>query len=328
MGTEKEEPDCQKQFQAAVSVIQNLPKNGSYRPSYEEMLRFYSYYKQATMGPCLVPRPGFWDPIGRYKWDAWNSLGKMSRGEAMSAYISEMKLVAQKVIDTVPLGEVAEDMFGYFEPLYQVIPDMPRPPDTFLRRVTGWKEPALDRDDQAAPEPSCLLKEPVPPSPEPQPPRDLDLEVFCDSLEQLEPELVRPSLFSPVPPGSELPHLHPETCDSAQQACAEQRGAAGPELDTGGNPEPPSEKEGLEGSLMGPQELDKWLVRTVRAMQESMRNVQRRLQSLESKSQPREQRPPRTRPWPLGLSAPTLLFFILWPFVVQWLFRQFRTQKR
>lgn len=97
MGTEKEEPDCQKQFQAAVSVIQNLPKNGSYRPSYEEMLRFYSYYKQATMGPCLVPRPGFWDPIGRYKWDAWNRLGKMSREEAMSAYISEMKLVAQKV---------------------------------------------------------------------------------------------------------------------------------------------------------------------------------------------------------------------------------------
>lgn len=69
MGTENEspEPDYQKQFQAAVRVIQNLPKNGSYRPSYEEMLRFYSYYKQATMGPCLVPRPGFWDPIGRYK---------------------------------------------------------------------------------------------------------------------------------------------------------------------------------------------------------------------------------------------------------------------
>ncbi|CAO2645617.1 Acyl-CoA-binding domain-containing protein 4 [Lemmus lemmus] len=214
MGTEKEESDCQKQFQAAVSVIQNLPKNGTYRPSYEEMLRFYSYYKQATMGPCLVPRPGFWDPIGRYKWDAWNSLGKMSRGEAMSAYISEMKLVAQKVIDTVPLGEVAEDMFGYFEPLYQVIPDMPRPPDTFLRRVTGWKEPVLHRDDQTAPEPSCLPKEPVPPSPEPQPPRDLDLEVFCDSLEQLEPEL----------------------------SCTEQRGAADQELGTKGNPESPSEE--------------------------------------------------------------------------------------
>ncbi|XP_051033697.1 acyl-CoA-binding domain-containing protein 4 isoform X2 [Phodopus roborovskii] len=292
MGTEKEEPDCQKQFQAAVSVIQNLPKNGSYRPSYEEMLRFYSYYKQATMGPCLVPRPGFWDPIGRYKWDAWNSLGKMSRREAMSAYISEMKLVAQKVIDTVPLGEVAEDMFGYFEPLYQVIPDMPRPPDTFLRRVTGWKEPVLHRDsDQITPEPSCLPKEPAPPNPE-------------------------------------LPHLHPGTWDSSQQVWAEQRGTPDTELDTKSSPESPSEKEGLEGSLTGPQELDRWLVGTVRAMQESMRNVQRRLQILENKIQPCKQRPPRTRPWPLGLSTPALLFFILWPFVVQWLFRQFRTQKR
>ena len=33
-------------------------------------------------------------PIPR---DAWNSLGQMSREEAMSAYITEMKLVAQKV---------------------------------------------------------------------------------------------------------------------------------------------------------------------------------------------------------------------------------------
>lgn len=32
------------------------------------MLRFYSYYKQATAGRCQEPRPGFWDPIGRYKW--------------------------------------------------------------------------------------------------------------------------------------------------------------------------------------------------------------------------------------------------------------------
>ncbi|XP_019836324.1 acyl-CoA-binding domain-containing protein 4 isoform X3 [Bos indicus] len=275
MGIENEspEPDCQKQFQAAVSVIQNLPKNGSYRPSYEEMLRFYSYYKQATMGPCLIPQPGFWDPIGRYKWEAWNSLGQMSREEAMSAYITEMKLVAQKVIDTVPLGEVAEDMFGYFEPLYQVIPDMPRPPETFLRRVT-----------------------------ESQPPRDQDSEVFCDSVEQLEPELVG----------------------------EEQRGALGGENDTRNSPEPPAEKGRLEGPLLGPQELDSWLVGTVRALQESMRDVQGRLQSLESMPMPPEQQmpPPSARPRPLRLSGPTLIFFLLWPFIVQWLFRQFRTQKR
>ncbi|XP_047403561.1 acyl-CoA-binding domain-containing protein 4 isoform X2 [Sciurus carolinensis] len=263
MGTKNEspEPDYQKQFQAAVSVIQNLPKNGSYRPSYEEMLRFYSYYKQATMGPCLVPRPGFWDPIGRYKWDAWNSLGKMSREEAMSAYITEMKLVAQKVIDTVPLGEVAEDMFGYFEPLYQVIPDMPRPPESFLRRVTGWKVQVLNGNDGAVPGPPCLPKQPAPPSPESQPPRDLDLEVFCDSLEQLEPELV----------------------------WAEQRGAVGGQPDARNSLEPPGEKEGLGVTLLGPQELDTWLVGTVRALQENMLDVQGRLQSLENKPQPAEQ---------------------------------------
>lgn len=247
----------------------------------------------------------------------------------MSAYISEMKLVAQKVIDTVPLGEVAEDMFGYFEPLYQVIPDMPRPPETFLRRATGWKEPLVQREDQAAPEPSCVPKEPVPPSPESRPPRDLDLEVFCDSVEQLEPELVRLPVLSPVAAEPELCHLPPGIWDSsAQQVWAEQKEAAGRELTTRSSPESTGEKEGLGGGLIGPQELDTWLVGTVRAMQESMKDVHRRLQSLESKPQPLKQRSPRTRPWPLGLSVPTLLFFILWPFVVQWLFRQFRTQKR
>uniref|UniRef100_A0A8C6TIB6 ACB domain-containing protein n=1 Tax=Neogobius melanostomus TaxID=47308 RepID=A0A8C6TIB6_9GOBI len=64
---------------------------GSYRPSYAVMLRFYSLYKQAMCGPCKVPRPGFWDPVGRYKWDAWKKLGEMNRECAMAAYVDEMK---------------------------------------------------------------------------------------------------------------------------------------------------------------------------------------------------------------------------------------------
>ncbi|XP_005394628.1 PREDICTED: acyl-CoA-binding domain-containing protein 4 isoform X4 [Chinchilla lanigera] len=300
MGTERggPEPACREQFRAAVSVIQSLPRTGSYRPSYEEMLRFYSYYKQATLGPCLAPRPGFWDPIGRYKWDAWRSLGRMSREEAMSAYVAEMKLVAQKVIDTVPLGEVTEDVFSYFAPLYQVIPDMPRPPEAFLRRVTGWKEQELCSDDPAAPEPPSLPEEPASPgpvtsscSPEPQSPRALDLEVFCDSLEQLEPE---------------------------------PKGVAEEDPETGTSPEPPLDKEELEGPR-GPQDLDTWLVGTVQALQESMQDVQGRLRSLESRPWPPAQGP---RPRPLRLSATTLLFLLLWPFVAQWLLRQLRAQKR
>ncbi|XP_065603727.1 acyl-CoA-binding domain-containing protein 4 isoform X3 [Cyrtonyx montezumae] len=142
------EPGCGAQFQAAVRVIQGLPRSGSYRPSYEEMLRFYSYYKQATAGRCQGPRPGFWDPIGRYKWDAWHSLGRMSKEEAMAAYVAEMKKVAQKIIDTVSPDETTQEMFRYFEPLYEVIRDMPRPPETFFRGTGDEQEQAAERGQE------------------------------------------------------------------------------------------------------------------------------------------------------------------------------------
>lgn len=51
---------------------------------------------------CLSCHPASDSPLPPR--DAWNSLGKMSRGEAMSAYISEMKLVAQKVVRAVALS--------------------------------------------------------------------------------------------------------------------------------------------------------------------------------------------------------------------------------
>ncbi|XP_035002482.1 acyl-CoA-binding domain-containing protein 4 [Hippoglossus stenolepis] len=136
-----EEPvvDHQKRFQAAVDVIHNLPKNGSYRPSYEVMLRFYSLYKQAVCGPCTASRPGFWDPVGRYKWDAWSHLGGMSSESAMAAYVDEMKKVAQEVIDTLPMNEKTASLFHHFEPLYLVIDDMPQPPGSLLALREGLK---------------------------------------------------------------------------------------------------------------------------------------------------------------------------------------------
>ncbi|XP_078080074.1 acyl-CoA-binding domain-containing protein 4 isoform X2 [Mustelus asterias] len=129
--------DCQIQFQAAVSVIQALPKNGTYRPSHEKMLKFYSYYKQATIGPCSISRPGFWDPIGRIKWDAWKALGNLSKNEAMMIYVEEIKQTAQEVIDKMSGTESAEQHFHLFEPLYEVVEDMPRPPGFSLKKVSG-----------------------------------------------------------------------------------------------------------------------------------------------------------------------------------------------
>ncbi|XP_051529858.1 acyl-CoA-binding domain-containing protein 4-like isoform X2 [Myxocyprinus asiaticus] len=187
--------DCQRRFQAAVDVIQSLPKNGSYRPSYEVMLHFYGLYKQAVCGPCTVSRPGFWDPVGRYKWDAWNQLGAMSRESAMAAYVDEIKKVAQEVIDTMPINEKTAPFFHYFEPLYHVIHDMPRPPEAL---ITLRSECELESATQELAPQEQDLTETVPES-EPHlestelalsegqgPTSDSESEIFCDSLEQLD----------------------------------------------------------------------------------------------------------------------------------------------
>uniref|UniRef100_A0A803XXM5 ACB domain-containing protein n=1 Tax=Meleagris gallopavo TaxID=9103 RepID=A0A803XXM5_MELGA len=52
------------------------------------MLKFYSFYKQATQGPCNIPRPGFWDPIGRYKCN----LGKGKDSVKSSAVLGKEML--------------------------------------------------------------------------------------------------------------------------------------------------------------------------------------------------------------------------------------------
>uniref|UniRef100_A0A8C6RX02 Acyl-CoA-binding domain-containing protein 5 n=1 Tax=Nannospalax galili TaxID=1026970 RepID=A0A8C6RX02_NANGA len=106
-------------FEAAVKVIQSLPKNGSFQPTNEMMLKFYSFYKQATEGPCKLSRPGFWDPIGRYKWDAWSSLGDMTKEEAMIAYVEEMK----KILETMPMTEKVEELLRVIGPFYEIVED-------------------------------------------------------------------------------------------------------------------------------------------------------------------------------------------------------------
>lgn len=57
------------------------------------MLRFYSYYKQATEGPCQQSKPAFWEVVRKAKWDAWMRLGNMSKTEAMTNYVEELKKV-------------------------------------------------------------------------------------------------------------------------------------------------------------------------------------------------------------------------------------------
>ncbi|XP_029385214.1 acyl-CoA-binding domain-containing protein 5A isoform X2 [Echeneis naucrates] len=107
----------QLRFEAAVKVIKSLPPDGPFQPSNDMMLKFYSYYKQATVGACNIPRPSFWDAVGKAKWDAWDSLGNMSKEEAMAAYVDEMKLI----LEGMPMTDEVEELLHVLGPFYELV---------------------------------------------------------------------------------------------------------------------------------------------------------------------------------------------------------------
>uniref|UniRef100_A0A4W5M3D3 Acyl-CoA-binding domain-containing protein 5 n=1 Tax=Hucho hucho TaxID=62062 RepID=A0A4W5M3D3_9TELE len=117
MEMEDGRPLYELRFDAAVKVIQSLPPDGSFQPSNDMMLKFYSYYKQATLGPCNIPRPGFWDPVGKVKWDAWSDLGDMPKEEAMTAYVDEMKLI----LEGMPCTDEVEQLLKVLGPFYEQV---------------------------------------------------------------------------------------------------------------------------------------------------------------------------------------------------------------
>ncbi|XP_058809889.1 acyl-CoA-binding domain-containing protein 5 isoform X2 [Phymastichus coffea] len=82
------------------------------------MLKFYSYFKQATEGPCKSPKPGFWDVVSRAKWSAWNSLGNMSKEEAMNNYVEELK----KIVETMSYTENVATFLSSLNSFYETVP--------------------------------------------------------------------------------------------------------------------------------------------------------------------------------------------------------------
>ncbi|XP_071399058.1 acyl-CoA-binding domain-containing protein 5A-like [Centroberyx affinis] len=107
MAQEEDRSSLEAKFAAAVRVIRSLPEDGPFQPSDDMMLMFYSYYKQATLGPCNFPRPtGFWDSRGKAKWDAWSSLGNMTKEEAMMNYVDDIQLI----LETIPISDEVSDL--------------------------------------------------------------------------------------------------------------------------------------------------------------------------------------------------------------------------
>lgn len=105
----------QEKFTAAINVIRSLPKNGAYQPSKDLLLRFYAYFKQATLGPNNQPKPSFWDVVNRAKWQAWHNLGDMSKENAMQEYVDELKKIVETMAYTNPVADFVSSLDSFYE---------------------------------------------------------------------------------------------------------------------------------------------------------------------------------------------------------------------
>ena len=76
--------DLDGQFEAAAAAASQLDKD----PGTAAKLRLYGLFKQATSGDVAGRRPGFTDPVGRAKYDAWSAVTGTSRDEARRAYVA------------------------------------------------------------------------------------------------------------------------------------------------------------------------------------------------------------------------------------------------
>ncbi|CAF1013765.1 unnamed protein product [Adineta steineri] len=81
------ELSASKDFETAKSRLES----SSVEVDNETKLKLYGLYKQSTAGVCSTPKPGLTDFVGRAKWTAWSSLGKMTQQDAQQQYIQTVQ---------------------------------------------------------------------------------------------------------------------------------------------------------------------------------------------------------------------------------------------
>ncbi len=82
--------DLDARFNAAAEASKTLPA----RPDNETLLKLYALFKQGTTGDVQGKRPGFTDPVGRAKFDAWKGLEGTSIDDAKLAYAELVETLA------------------------------------------------------------------------------------------------------------------------------------------------------------------------------------------------------------------------------------------
>ena len=79
--------DIKKSFEAAAQAVKKLKED----PGNDAKLKLYALYKQGSEGDVQGKRPGFTDPVGRAKYDAWAKVQGLSKDEAMKKYVALVK---------------------------------------------------------------------------------------------------------------------------------------------------------------------------------------------------------------------------------------------
>lgn len=75
--------DLESRFEQAQVDVKGL----SAKPSNDTLLKLYSLFKQGTQGDVSGKRPGFTNPVGRAKYDAWAEMKGTSKDDAQQQYV-------------------------------------------------------------------------------------------------------------------------------------------------------------------------------------------------------------------------------------------------
>lgn len=103
------------EFNAAVNIIKNLPKEGEISLEPDLKLTLYGLYKIATEGDNNTEKPPLWHLSSRTKWHVWNDLNGMSEIEAKEKYVFELKKLLKYIFKTKDIKTLLKSDMSFTE---------------------------------------------------------------------------------------------------------------------------------------------------------------------------------------------------------------------
>lgn len=372
----------QEKFLAAVEIVKNLPKSGPIKPSNDVKLKFYSYYKQATEGPCELPKPGFWDIVNRAKWDAWSKLQNMSKEDAMKSYVEEFVEIMKETIPRDP--DSMSDFYSVMGPYLNLVPEEIRAKhglvngnstkflnNNTLENVETCNTPQNGKpmkhyeEDDINDSPEGLFA-PLLVNGHNMNGNDSDSDEFSDTLEQVnESESDEHNITASV---SLEENADSSAISSTKGSIVNVRGGGDQKLIEGGTSSPAAGSAGARGNRSSRQvrsidnplqylannnniggaggsrrsggnvqydiaaDANEQLALAVIRLQHIMEQVVVRLDTLETLLTQRQpvikEVSTKKSSWSFGVSPRAAIFFLAWPFIVQWLMFLYKRRNR